>query len=173
MQFKWAQNRSSFISESVVTVGKYMRCWSKKMPEPWQCNKCLWMVLPLKFLKTCWKHGGQREVWLLCSFYHEPLRTCIETNVNKFTTSNSTVLKLDKQALRNYLKLTCKYELHISPNTKVSATKDHGKTTWRSDHHWSAIFSVIVCCKGFLNWTLYTPLNAFLTRSIHFVLTRI
>ena len=29
--------------------------------------------------------------------------------------------------LRSYLKLTCEYELHILPNTKVSAAKDHGK----------------------------------------------
>ena len=35
--------------------------------------------------------------------------------------------KLDKQALRNYLKLSCEYELHIVPNTEVSTTEDHGK----------------------------------------------
>ena len=35
--------------------------------------------------------------------------------------------KSDKQALRSCLKLTCEYELHILPNTKVGAAKDHGK----------------------------------------------
>ena len=74
------------------------------------------------------KDGGPgEEVWLLCNFYHEPLRTWIKTNVNNFAIWSQTVCKLDKQALRNYLKLTCEYELHILPNTKVSAAKDHGK----------------------------------------------
>ena len=35
----------------------------------------------------------------MCSFYHEPLRTRTETNVNKFAISNHTALKLDVQAL--------------------------------------------------------------------------
>ena len=46
--------------------------------------------------------------------------------------------KLDKQALRSYLKLTCEYELHILPNTKVSAAKGHGK------NYMEVIVSVIV-----------------------------
>ena len=44
------------------------------------------------------KDGGQGEVWLLCSFYHEPLRTGIETYVTKFAISNHTALELDVQA---------------------------------------------------------------------------
>ena len=35
--------------------------------------------------------------------------------------------KIDEQVLRSYLKLTCEYELHVLPNTKVSTAKDHGK----------------------------------------------
>ena len=34
------------------------------------------------------KDGGPGEVWLLCSFYREPLRTWIKTNVNKFAISS-------------------------------------------------------------------------------------
>ena len=63
----------------------------------------------------------------MCRFYHEPLCTSIETNVNKFAISNYTALKLDAQTLRSYLRLICKYELYILPNKKVSAAKDHGK----------------------------------------------
>ena len=62
----------------------------------------------------------------MCSFYHEPLRTCIETYVNKFAISNHTALKLDVQALRSYLSVIFEYELYILPNKKVSAAKDHG-----------------------------------------------
>ena len=57
----------------------------------------------------------------------EPLRTWIETNVNKFAISNHTALKLDVQALRSFLSLICEYELYILPNKKVSTAKDHGK----------------------------------------------
>ena len=41
--------------------------------------------------------------------------------------SSHTSFKIPKQALRRYLKLACECELHILPNTKVSAAKDHGK----------------------------------------------
>ena len=71
--------------------------------------------------------AGQRDVWLLCSFCHEPLRTWIETNVNKFAISNHTALKLDVQTLRGFLSLICEYELYILPNKKVSTVKDHGR----------------------------------------------
>ena len=73
------------------------------------------------------KDGGPGEVLLLCSFYHGPLRTCIKTIVNKFAISNHTALILGMHAVRSYLKLICEYELHILPNTKVSAINDHGK----------------------------------------------
>ena len=63
----------------------------------------------------------------MCSFHHEPLRTRVETNVNNFAISSHVAFKLDKQALKSYLKLTCEYELRILPNTKVGASKDHGK----------------------------------------------
>ena len=49
-------------------------------------------------------------------------------NVNRFGILSHTAFKLDNQALRSYLKLTCEYELNISPNTKVSATEDHGES---------------------------------------------
>ena len=51
----------------------------------------------------------------------------LETNLNKFTISNHTALKLDIQALSSYLRLFCEYELYSLPNKKVSAAKDHGK----------------------------------------------
>ena len=73
------------------------------------------------------KDGGPGEVWLLCSFSHEPLRSWIKTNVNTFTNSSHTALILGTQSLRSYLKLTCEYEFHILPNTKVSIAKDHGE----------------------------------------------
>ena len=63
----------------------------------------------------------------MCRFYHEPLLTRIETNVNKFAISNRTALKLNVQALRSYLSLVCEYELYILPNKKVRTAKDHGK----------------------------------------------
>ena len=40
------------------------------------------------------KDVGPGEVWLLCSFYHESLRTWIKTTVNKFAISNHTALIL-------------------------------------------------------------------------------
>ena len=66
-------------------------------------------------------------VWLLCSFYHESLRTWIKTIVSKFAVSNHTALILCVHALRSYLKLICEYELYSLPNKKVGGAKDHGK----------------------------------------------
>ena len=48
-------------------------------------------------------------------------------NVNNFAISTHTALKLGIQALGSYLKPNCEYELHIIPNTKVGAAKDHGE----------------------------------------------
>ena len=73
------------------------------------------------------KDGRPGEVRLLCSFYHESLRTGIETNVNKFAISNHTALKLNVQALRSYLNLICEYELYTLPNKKDSTAKAHSK----------------------------------------------
>ena len=52
------------------------------------------------------KDGRPEEVWLLCSFYHESLRTWIKTIVNKFAISNHTALILGMYALRSYLRTT-------------------------------------------------------------------
>ena len=52
--------------------------------------------------------GGPGEVWLLCSSYHESLRTWIKTIANKFAISNHTALILGVHALRSYLKLISK-----------------------------------------------------------------
>ena len=49
-------------------------------------------------------------------------------NVNKFAISNHMALKLDVQALRNYLSLICEHEIYILPNKKVSTAKDHGNS---------------------------------------------
>ena len=74
------------------------------------------------------KDGGAEEVWLLCSCYHESLRTWIKTIVNKFAISSHTALILGVRALRSYLKLICEYELHSLPNKKVSSAKGHGRS---------------------------------------------
>ena len=47
--------------------------------------------------------------------------------VNKFAISTHTALKLSMDAMGNYLKLTCEYELHTLSNGKVGAGKDHGE----------------------------------------------
>ena len=47
--------------------------------------------------------------------------------MNKFAVSNHTALKLDGHGLGSNLKLICCYQLHILPNGKVSAVKEHGK----------------------------------------------
>ena len=73
------------------------------------------------------KNGGPGEVRLLFSFYHESLRTSINTIVNKFAISNHTALILGVHALGSYLKLICEYEVHSLPNKKASGAKDHGK----------------------------------------------
>ena len=73
--------------------------------------------------------GRPGKVWLLCSFYHEPLRTWIETNVNKSAILNHTALKLNVQALRSYLSLICEYELYILPNKKLVPQKIMVKAT--------------------------------------------
>ena len=73
------------------------------------------------------KDGGPGEVWLLCSFYNESLRTWIKTIGNKFAVSNHTALISGVHALRSYLKLSYEYELHSLPNKNVSSVKDHGK----------------------------------------------
>ena len=64
---------------------------------------------------------------LLCSFFHESLRTWIKTIVNKFAISNHTALILGVHALRSYLKLICEYKLQSVPNKKVSGAKDDSK----------------------------------------------
>ena len=73
------------------------------------------------------KDGGPEEGRVLCSFYHESLRTWIKTIVNKFAISNHTALILGVHALRSYLKLVCEYEFHSLPNKEVSGAKGHGK----------------------------------------------
>ena len=50
-----------------------------------------------------------------------------KTFLNKLAILNCTALKLGVQALRSYLKVTCKYELYILPDTIISAAKDHSK----------------------------------------------
>ena len=91
------------------------------------------------------KDGGPREGGLLCSFYHESLRTWIKIIVNKFAISNHTALMLGVRALRSYLKLICEYELHNLPIKKLAAQGIMVKTTSSSDRTWSAIFCLIVC----------------------------
>ena len=73
------------------------------------------------------KDGGSEEVWLLCSFNHEPLHTWIKINVNKFAILSRTVLKLGIKNLGSYMRLTFEYEHDILSNTKVSLAKIHGE----------------------------------------------
>ena len=63
------------------------------------------------------------------SFYHEPLRIWIKTDIHKFAISSHMALKLGIQTLRSYFKIIYVYDFHILPNRKVGAAKDHGKTT--------------------------------------------
>ena len=42
------------------------------------------------------KDGGQGDVWHLCSLYHEPLRTWIKIDINKFPISTHMALKLGR-----------------------------------------------------------------------------
>ena len=90
------------------------------------------------------KDGGPGEVWLLCSFYHGPLRTWIETNVSKFAISNHTALKLDVQALRSYLSIFVNMSFISYQIKKVSTAKDYGKNYMKDRPLRSAIFCVIV-----------------------------
>ena len=55
------------------------------------------------------KDGGPGEVWLLCSFYLEPLRTWIKIDDNKFAFSAHMALKLGRQTLKSYLKITSNF----------------------------------------------------------------
>ena len=66
------------------------------------------------------------EARLLCSFNHEPLRTSVKIDVNKFATSAHMALKLRRQALESYFKITCQFQRHTLPNKKVSGAKDYG-----------------------------------------------
>ena len=86
-------------------------------------GKCKKFGIKLNTTDNYAKDGGPGEVWLLCSFYHDPLSNWIKANVNKFAISNHTSLKLGIQALRSYLKLICEYEFH----TLLNIAKDHGK----------------------------------------------
>ena len=54
------------------------------------------------------KDSGLGEVSILCSF------------------TIHTALKLGKQALKSYLKITCDFQHRSPPNKKVSAAKDYG-----------------------------------------------
>ena len=65
---------------------------------------------------------------------------------NKFAVSNHTALILGVHALRSYLKLIYKYELHSLPNKKVSGAKDHGKSYIKVRPPLVAIFCIIVYC---------------------------
>ena len=87
------------------------------------------------------KDRGPGEVWHLCSFYHEFLRTWIKTIVNKVANSNYAALIFSVHALRSYLKLICEYELHSIPNKKLVAQRIMVKSTSRSDRPWFIIFA--------------------------------
>ena len=50
----------------------------------------------------------------------------MKTNVNKFAGLTHTASKLGEHVLKYYLMITCKYQLHILPNKKVSAAKGYG-----------------------------------------------
>ena len=46
--------------------------------------------------------GGPGDVWLSCSFYHEPLHTWIKIDVNKFAISAHMALKLSRTESWNF-----------------------------------------------------------------------
>ena len=84
------------------------------------------------------------EVWLLCSFYHESLRTWIKTIVTKFAISSHTALLLGVHALRRYLKLIVNMSFIAYQIKKLVAQRIMVKTASMSDRPWSTIFFVIV-----------------------------
>ena len=101
-----------------------------KSGEAKTCNLAFWRIIPMKtetVLVKCCILSYPEEASLLCSFYHESLRTWIKTIVNKFATSSHTALISGMHAFRSFLKLICEYELDSLPNKNVSGAKDHGK----------------------------------------------
>ena len=82
-------------------------------------------------------------------FHHEPLRSCLKANVNKFVISSHTALKLGTYSLRSYLKVTCEYELHILPDTTVSTAENHGENYMKVRPPLVRHFCVIVYCLCF------------------------
>ena len=81
----------------------------------------------------CYQYTNFRDIWicLLCSFYHESLRTWIKTTANKFAVSDHTALISGLLAVRSYLKLICEYKLRSLPIKKVSGAKDNGKNYFK------------------------------------------
>ena len=75
------------------------------------------------------KDGGPRDQERsdFCVVFTVSLCALGPKNVHMFSFSNHASLKLGIHVLRGYLRLTCEYELHILPNTKVSAAREHGK----------------------------------------------
>ena len=120
-----------------------LECSSQAFIKRERC-KNVWFCPCFLELTITQKNCRPGEVWLLCSFYHEPLRTWIKTIVNKFAISNHTALISGVHALISYLKLICEYELYSLPNKKVSGAKDHGKHYIKVRPARSAIFCVIV-----------------------------
>ena len=113
--------KASTSSRCILTTGNY--CTQNTVSPPCQGWRC-------QTIGHYAEDGGPGEVWFLCSFYHEPLRSWIKTNVNKFVILSHTALKLGTQSLRSCLKVTCEYELHILLNTLVVPQKiimDHGE----------------------------------------------
>ena len=54
---------------------------------------------------------------------------CTHELKQKFAISSRTALKLVKQALKSYLKITCEFQLRSPPNKNVSTARIMVKTT--------------------------------------------
>ena len=120
----WLQRWSSRCSRRPICNCIYVLGASCQMRAAFACIR---INNYTKLIDDYAENGGPGEVWLLCRFYHESLRTWIKTIVNKFAISNCAALILGVYAFRSYLKLICEYKIHSLPTKKVSGAKDHGK----------------------------------------------
>ena len=62
------------------------------------------------------KYGDQGKSDFGVAFTMNLCTLELNKDVNKFAISAHMALKLGKQALKSYLKITCKFRLHILPN---------------------------------------------------------
>ena len=92
------------------------------MPSDWQnCplgfatafNSVLSFLMTAKNRRS---HRGRSDFYVVFTMSLCALE--LKQNVNKFAISSNTALKLGKQALKSYLKISCEFQLRRPPNNK-------------------------------------------------------